>query len=102
MAHMRYHSSYQHWKQPGSEASCCNARIVYPGGGFTGDCYPTQAELVGTHWRALRAKEDGGGWVDVPDEKIIREHNPDPSGQAAHLCYSYGHVLCFVPPAGTM
>lgn len=102
MGHMRYHSAYQHWKQPGTDISCCNARVVYPGGGFVGDCYPTEARLAGDHWVALRAKEDGGGWVPIPDDKIIREHNPDPSGRDAHLCYAYGRVLCFVPPAGTM
>jgi hypothetical protein len=108
--HAKYHDFYQHWMQPGSSISCCNARVTYPGGGFVGDCYPTTAELrpsadpsiKGEVWWALRAPEDGGGWIEIPDSKIIREHNPDPTGQDAHLCYSYGTVLCFVPPSGSM
>jgi hypothetical protein len=101
--HMRYHAQYMFWKQPGSEASCCNARVTYPNGTYTGDCFPTPFRLIGGHWQALKAPEDGGEWVDVPDAKIIREHNPDPSGVTGHLCWSqYAGVLCAVPPTGAL
>ena len=40
----------------------------------------------------------------VPEEKIIREKNPDPTGRDAHFCYNeYTRTpLCFVPPSGTL
>ena len=101
--HAKFHAQYMLWKQPGSEASCCNARVVYPNGAMTGDCYPTPFKLIGGHWQALRAKEDGGGWIDVPDAKIIHQKNPDPSGVTGHLCISqYAGVLCAVPPTGAL
>jgi hypothetical protein len=102
--HAKYHMDYMSWKQPGSEVSCCNARVVFPGGGFMGDCYPTEFKLDGKgHWLALLAKEDGDGWVPVPDAKVIHEKNPDPSGVTGHLCWSpYAGVLCAVPPTGAL
>jgi hypothetical protein len=81
--HHRYHDSdYRHWKQPGTDVSCCSDQ----------DCAPVKAELRLGHWWALRQSE----WVAVPDEKIISVSNPTIEG--AHLCYSKGKVLCFVPP----
>lgn len=101
--HAKYHPYYMFWKQPGSEASCCNARVTYPNGTYTGDCFPTPFRLIGGHWQALKAPEDGGEWVDVPDAKVIHEHNPDPSGVTGHLCWSqYAGVLCAVPPTGAL
>lgn len=104
--HMQYHPAYSTWRQPGSDASCCNARVIMPSGDLYGDCYVTKAELRqgkdGPEWWAERALEDGGGWIPIPERKRIREKNPDPTGRSAHLCYNhYTHeVLCFVPPSG--
>jgi hypothetical protein len=101
--HHRYHDSdYRHWKQPGTDISCCSDQ----------DCAPVRAELRQGQWFALRQSEwfaapdylDIGRWlplrrqewIPVPDEKIIRERNP--SGEDGHLCYSSGKVICFVPP----
>jgi hypothetical protein len=90
--HAQHHDVYKTWMQPGGFASCCDAKKTVDGV-TTGDCYPTQARLVQGHWVALR---DDGVWVDIPDDKIIRERNP--GSEDAHLCFNYGQVLCFVPP----
>ena len=93
--HSRWHHYYQEWKQPGSQASCCNARIVYPGGAETGDCEPTRAEMRNGDWYAW--ERHLAQWLKVPDNKIVRERNP--SGEEGHLCWNqYSGVLCFVPP----
>jgi hypothetical protein len=101
--HHHYHDSdYRHWKQPGTDLSCCSDR----------DCAPVKAELRDGRWWALRRSEwfdvqddQGRGqrlasrnseWVAVPDEKIIWVSNPTVEG--GHLCYSNGMVICFVPP----
>lgn len=81
--HGTYHASdYQHWKQPGTNASCCNDH----------DCGPVRAEVRRGQWFALRE----GEWIAIPPDRIIREINPNP--EQGHLCYTYGRVLCFVPP----
>ena len=81
--HNKYHASdYQYWKQPGTNASCCNDH----------DCAPVPAEFRNNQWFAKRQ----GEWIPIPWERIIRERNPSP--EAGHLCYTYGRVLCFVPP----
>ena len=90
---------YQHWKQPGTNMSCCNARVL-SNGEEIGDCESTNAELFKDaqgeiHWKAWLRQETR--WIEIPDERIIREHNPTAEG--AHLCWNYGQVLCFVPPA---
>jgi hypothetical protein len=92
--HDLYHADhYSRWKQPGSNASCCNGRETKDGRTI-GDCYPTTAEVrAGSWW----AKTDDGQWVMVPDDRIIHERNPDI--ERAHLCFNYGRVLCFVPPS---
>jgi len=101
--HHRYHDSdYRHWKQPGTDVSCCSDH----------DCAPVKAEMRQGQWWALRQSESfdvpdeqGQGqwlalrrnvWVAVPDEKIIWVSNP--TIEDAHLCYSLGKVVCFVPP----
>jgi hypothetical protein len=101
--HHRYHDSdYRHWKQPGTNASCCSDQ----------DCTPVKAELRHGRWFALRANEWAGTadetgravwqrlpenkWIEVPDEKILRV--PNPTVESGHLCYSKGKVVCFVPP----
>lgn len=91
--HLHHADHYSKWKQPGTSASCCNARETKEGR-ITGDCYPTTAEVrEGVWW----AKTDDGSWVIVPDDRILRERNPDV--ERAHLCFSYGRVLCFLPPS---
>lgn len=94
-APVRAHDHYTHWRIPGTNASCCNEKRTVDGV-TTGDCYPTEAELRKGVWWAHR---DDGVWVEIPDARILREFNPDETGQAAHLCYN-GSVLCFVPPSG--
>ena len=90
--HLHHADHYSKWLQPGTAASCCNGRETKDGQ-TTGDCYPTTAEVrAGSWW----AKTDDGRWVIVPEDRIIRERNPDV--ERAHLCFSYDRVLCFVPP----
>ena len=111
--HERYHSYYQHWKQPGSGISCCNANeyIDTLSGRMhiSGDCEPTHAEIRDGHWwaRVPQYMIDTGvePWVEIPDDKIIHERNP--STEEGHLCgtqyWQEGkrptfRILCFVPP----
>lgn len=85
---------YRHWKQPGTHVSCCDARVTKDGQEI-GDCEPTRAEIrAGAWWAWLRQESR---WVPVPDARIIRERSPNVTD--AHLCWNYGQVLCFVPPA---
>ena len=91
--HLHHADYYSKWHQPGNAASCCNGK-ERKDGQTTGDCNPTTAEVrAGSWW----AKTDDGQWVIVPDDRIIRERNPDV--ERAHLCFNYGRVLCFVPPS---
>jgi len=91
--HHLYHADhYSKWKQPGTDASCCNGKEMQDGN-VTGDYYPTTAEVRDGRWWA---KTDDGQWVVVPYDRILRERNPDI--ERAHLCFNYGRVLCFVPP----
>jgi hypothetical protein len=102
--HMRWHTYYRHWKQPGQPMlSCCNAREIGPNGeDLTGDCEPTRAEIRDGDWWAWLRQESR--WIKVPDSKIIRERNP--AGEEAHLCATKSltgagwawTILCFVPP----
>ena len=92
--HHEFHRDfYRYWKQPGSNASCCDARVTRDGR-ETGDCEPTRAEIRGGIWWAWLRQENR--WVEVPDARIIRERSPNVTD--AHLCWN-GQVLCFVPPA---
>lgn len=96
--HPFHYDFYRHWKQPGSTASCCDARITRDGK-EEGDCEPTQADLRPgkdgvVRWHAWLRQE--GRWVEVPDGRILRERNPNTFD--GHLCWNYGQVLCFVPP----
>jgi hypothetical protein len=91
--HLHHTDHYSKWKQPGTNASCCNGKETTDGQ-ITGDCYPTTAEVrAGSWW----AKRDDGQWVIVPDDRILRERNPDV--ERTHLCFNSGRVLCFVPPS---
>ncbi len=111
--HMRWHSYYKHWKQPGLELSCCNANeYVETLSGrmhISGDCEPTHAEIRNGHWwaRVPQYMIDTGvePWVEIPDDKVIHERNP--STEEGHLCgtqyWQEGkrptfRILCFVPP----
>jgi hypothetical protein len=101
LGHQHYHGSdYRHWKQPGTDISCCSDQ----------DCAPVRAELRQGQWFALRQSElaidetappmrqrlQRSEWIEVPDEKILRI--PNPAVESGHLCYSKGTVICFVPP----
>lgn len=93
--HARWHHYYQHWKQPGTDVSCCNARQTGPLGIETGDCEPTRAEIRAGTWYAWERHLQT--WLPIPEAKIIRERNP--STEEAHLCWTPSSgVLCFVPP----
>jgi len=92
--HLHHTDHYSKWLQPGSAASCCNGRESKDGH-TAGDCAPTKAEVRHGNWWAKL--HDSSDWVQIPDERIIREPNPMP--EQAHLCYLYGKVLCFVPPS---
>jgi len=101
LGHQLYHESdYRHWKQPGTNVSCCSDH----------DCAPVRAELRQGRWFALRQSEMAAGedglpvrqrlqqseWIEVPDERILRV--PNANIESGHLCYSKGTVVCFVPP----
>jgi len=103
VGHGQFHDShYRHWKRPGSTVSCCSDH----------DCAPVTAELRQGRWHAQRRAEwftppdelgrgewlslDPAEWIAVPDDTIIRV--PNPTIEGAHLCYSNGAVVCFVPP----
>jgi hypothetical protein len=94
--HARFHKDfYQHWREPGDpNASCCNARIEVDGH-ETGDCEPTKARVRDGHWEAWVRQT--GRWETIPDDKILRERNPNTFD--AHLCWTPSRgTICFVPP----
>lgn len=93
--HPHHKDFYRLWLQPGTNISCCNARVEV-NGVETGDCEPVKAEVRGGNWWAWLRQESR--WLEIPDSRIIRERNPEVGGQQGHLCYSFGRVLCFVPP----
>jgi len=96
--HSPHHKDfYRLWLQPGTSVSCCNARVEL-NGVETGDCEPVKAEVRGGNWWAWLRQESR--WIEIDDSRILRERNPTQGGVDAHLCYSYGRVLCFVPPFG--
>ena len=102
LEHRLYHDSdYRHWKQPGTDMSCCSDQ----------DCAPVRAEFRQGQWFAFRQSElfqvdemgqavwqmsERAEWIAVPNERIIRV--PNPSVESGHLCYLHGKVVCFVPP----
>ena len=92
--HPFHHDFYRHWKQPGTNISCCDARME-KNGVEVGDCEPTKAEIRNGNWFAWLRQENR--WVEIPDARIIRERSPNVTD--GHLCWNYGRVLCFVPPA---
>ncbi|HYD07507.1 MAG TPA: hypothetical protein VEC60_17350 [Reyranella sp.] len=119
--HMQYHEVYKTWCQPGHGPdcpkgySCCDGREVeWQDGKATkieGHCYPTEYRLNPTgktSWIAKLAPEDvprfKTEWLEVPDDRIVRYTNPDPTGQAGHICTHHltDRVLCSRPPAGSL
>lgn len=95
--HSRWHHFYKNWKMPGTDISCCNARVIgLNGQTIFGDCEPTRAEIRNGDWYAWLRQE--GRWIKIPDQHIVRERNP--SGEEGHLCYNEWtkQILCFVPP----
>ena len=110
--HDEFHDIYQHWKQPGTEISCCKGKVVInhwtniPA--VVGDCYPTIFQLIdGKRWIAKLDAEDSirlnKEWIEVPDSKLLREKNPDSTGTRGHICVARaGNVLCAVPPTGSL
>lgn len=102
--HGQFHDVYKHWRIPGTDSSCCNAKRTVDGQTI-GDCYPVRAELRRSENPDIKglvwwAESDRGVWVEVPDQRIIREANPDQSGEAGHLRESQVDftILCFRPP----
>ena len=106
--HAKYHDFYQHWMMPHAPwVPCCNAKVTV-GDETVGDCYPTEAELRPSERPELKgqsvwwAKRDNGVWIEVPENRYIREKNPDETGRDAHLCEEGGSVFCFRPPVGSL
>jgi len=103
--HHKFHDFYKEWKIPGTQRSCCNARFDQMGV-ERGDCEVSIFEL--------RQTEKGAQWfayvpmlkrvIPVPDEKIIRAVNPDPTGRDGHTCVNRytKELLCAVPPTGSL
>lgn len=94
--HSQFHRDfYRYWREPGNpDASCCNARIEVDGH-ETGDCEPTKARVRDGHWEAWVRQT--GRWEKIPDEKIIKQANPNVFD--AHLCWTLIRgTICFVPP----
>lgn len=93
--HAQHHDVYRHWMRPHQPATpCCNAKRT-DNGEVTGDCYPVRAWIKDGQWWAMK---DDGVAVQIPDDRIIRQPNPDPTGEAGQLCESYGLIHCFRPP----
>lgn len=104
--HAEFHDVYRTWMMPHSPTTpCCDAKKTI-NGETTGDCYPTLAELRPSALAALKgqpvwwALRDNGEWIEVPEDRYIRELNPDPTGSRAHICEVDGSVFCFRPPVG--
>ena len=95
--HAQFHDHYRHWVIPGTaDVPCCNAKYDFEGRLLKdGDCYPTTAHVENGVWIV---KLDTGVEVEVPENRIVREPNPDPTGEKAHVCESNATILCFRPP----
>lgn len=93
--HPLHKDFYHHWKVPGTNASCCNARMAGPFGGEIGDCEPAEARVVNGQWQVWIRQ--AGLWLPVPEDRILRERNPNILD--AHVCWTPDRgVICFVPP----
>lgn len=110
--HALHHDAYSEWMQPFpmNTVSCCNGRVDN-NGELVGDCYATEFQTVVdkdgqiTGYLGLLDPRTNGGkreFVPLPENKRVREKNPDPSGASGHLCENVYHaILCWVPPTGT-
>lgn len=94
--HHEFHKDfYRHWLQPGTNKSCCNARVTVHGHEL-GDCEPTAATIRNGDWFAWNRLR--GEWLRIPDSRILRERNPNVFD--GHLCWTPDQgVICFVPPS---
>lgn len=107
--HGQYHGdAYSKWLRNDTKTSCCNLRIMSPDGDvLSGDCRPVEAELRRNEkgeleWWAQQEKGDPRSqWIRIPESVIIREKNPDLSGNSAHLCATASAIYCFVGSTGT-
>jgi hypothetical protein len=94
---------YVHWMMPDHPTtSCCHMRRVNENGAMVGDCGPTDMRWdskTDTWYAKLPNSEEE---IAVPKEKIIREHNPDPTGIKGHLCFNERTyvIYCAVTPTG--
>lgn len=91
-------SFYEGLKDPHGN-SCCSML----------DCHPTEAELKDGHWRARLLRPEEGKfipdvWVAIPDEKVLKNHNPVGQPIICHVIqWKDGHmdpstfVRCFLP-----
>lgn len=82
LADAQSHDLYQDWRQPYTNASCCNGH----------DCHPTTATLdENGNWVARHLGRD----VKIPWARVMK--GPSPDGRS-HLCISdSGVVHCFMP-----
>jgi len=85
------HDWYAPLKQPGTNASCCNARKTGPNGEVEGDCRPVRAyQRDDGTWVALL----DGRWVAVPPRVVLRQLAPD---GGSHICANTGgFIFCFI------
>lgn len=89
--HAENHDWYEKLKQPGSNASCCNAQKKRPDGQLEGDCRPTRAyQKDDGVWYALL----NGRWVPVPPRVVLKDLSPDGN---SHICAGpSGVIFCFL------
>ncbi len=89
--HSENHDWYEKLKQPGSNASCCNAQKKRADGTLEGDCRPTRAyQKDDGMWYALL----NGRWVQVPPRVVLKTLAPDGN---SHICASQaGNIFCFL------
>ena len=89
--HAEHHDWYEKLKQPGSNASCCNAQKKRPDGQLEGDCRPTRAyQKDDGVWYALL----NGRWVPVPPRVVLKDLSPDGN---SHICAGpSGVIFCFL------
>ncbi len=89
--HSENHDWYEKLKQPGSNASCCNAQKKRADGTLEGDCRPTRAyQKDDGMWYALL----NGRWIQVPPRVVLKTLAPDGN---SHICASQaGNIFCFL------
>lgn len=76
------HEPYGSWKNPTTDASCCDNR----------DCRLTRARMYeDERWEA---EASPGRWIKIPPANVLRMKSPD---GRSHLCEMNGAVFCFVP-----